>query len=1090
MQNKGAIRVIAIVFGLIFLYQLSFTAVTKIVERKANKAAVAQVYPKNANGEAIPVSESIQAAIDETMQKRNMDAEQAKNFLKDKLENSYLDSVSTAPVYNLGFKKFTYRDAKEREINLGLDLKGGMNVTLEVSVKDIVKALSGDSQDPIFLEAMELATKRQEESKGDFVTLFGQAFEEAAQKQGNPNASLASIFLYEFKDSNIDINSSNADVLKVLKSESDAAIDRSYQILGTRIDRFGVAQPNIQKMENSGRILVELPGIKDPERVRKLLQGTAQLEFWETYNFSEVQQYFAEADAKLAEVRNAKSAIAETEVTEEPAAEEGTEVIAEEGAEVAEAVEPADSTATGDLLDELTENQTEEEVVEENQTDEEIAKAHPLLTKLQMFNSNSARVGIAMVKDTADVNQMLAEARAMNIFPRQLKLAWTKDAQTYSGENGEGGEFLDLVALKMSRDNKCALGGEVITDARQDYGQNNQVEVTIQMNPEGAKTWKRLTGENIGRQIAIVLDDLVYSYPVVNGEIPNGRSSISGGGMTIEEAQDLANILKAGKLPAPARILEEQVVGPSLGKEAVQKGMWSMVFAFVLVLVYMVFFYKKAGLVADIALLVNVFFLFGVLACLGSVLTLPGIAGIVLTLGMAVDSNVIIFERIKEEIKAGKGIKLAIADGYKNAYSAIIDGNVTTLITGIILIILGTGPVHSFAVTLCIGILTSLATSIFVTRLIFERMLAKEKEISFSTNLTRNFLQDKHYRFIDIRKTSFIICIVFLLISLGSLGLRGLNLGIDFKGGRNYVVQFDNPSIKVDQVREALAESKVTIDANAIHSALNMAADKEVDAWSTPEVKTYGTNGQVKITTKFLINNDNTAVDSVIQVILYNNLKDLYQNDLTMTQFSSEDESVGILSTQKVGATIASDVTRKSIWAIVVALALMFVYIAIRFKKWQYGVASIMALTQDTIIVLGMYSLFYNVLPFTMEVDQSFIAAVLTVIGYSINATVVIFDRVRENVNLHPKNSWKENMTNAVNSTLTRSFNTSGSTLVVLLAIFIFGGDTIRGFIFAMLVGVLAGTFSSVFLSTPFAYVLMKGSKKDKQIAEEEGSKK
>lgn len=1059
MQNKGAIRVIAIIFALIFLYQLSFTLVTKRVEKKAEKYAEAEAT-KLSNGDGSQI-----------------------NLLKDQKETYYLDSVSNVNVYNLGFKKYTYRDAKEREINLGLDLKGGMNVTLEVSVKDIVKALSGDSQDPVFLQAMEEATRKQEESKGDFVTLFGEAFEKA-----DPNASLASIFLYEFKDKGIDINSSNSDVLKVLKEESDAAIDRSYQILGTRIDRFGVAQPNIQKMENSGRILVELPGIKDPERVRKLLQGTAQLEFWETYNFSEVQQYFAEADAKLAEVRNAKEGVDTPEVTEEPA--DSTATVAEEGTEVAETVEPADSTATGDLLNELTENKTEEEQVVEDQTAEEIAKNHPLLAKLQMFNSNSARVGIAMVKDTAAINQMLAEARAMNIFPRQLKLAWTKDAQTYNGENGEGGAFLDLVALKMSRDNKCALGGEVITDARQDYGQNNQVEVTIQMNQEGAKTWKRLTSENIGKQIAIVLDDLVYSYPVVNGEIPNGRSSISGGGMTIEEAQDLANILKAGKLPAPARILEEQVVGPSLGKEAVQKGMWSMVFAFILVLVYMVFFYKKAGLVADIALLVNVFFLFGVLACLGSVLTLPGIAGIVLTLGMAVDSNVIIFERIKEEIKAGKGIKLAIADGYKNAYSAIIDGNVTTLITGIILIILGTGPVHSFAVTLCIGILTSLATSIFISRLIFERMLDKERNISFSTKLTENFLQDKHYRFIDIRKTSFIICAIFLVVSLASLGIRGLNLGIDFKGGRNYVVQFDDPSIKVEDVREALAESKVNINANAIHSALAMREDQEVEAWSTPEVKTYGTNGQVKVTTKFLINNDNTAVDSVIQVILYNNLKDLYQNNLSMSQFSSEDETVGILSTQKVGATIASDVTRKSIWAIIVALALMFVYIAIRFKKWQYGVASIMALTQDTIIVLGMYSLFYNILPFTMEVDQSFIAAMLTVIGYSINATVVIFDRVRENVNLHPKSSWKENMTNAVNSTLTRSFNTSGSTLVVLLAIFIFGGDTIRGFIFALLVGVLAGTFSSVFLSTPFAYVLMKGNKKDKQIAEESESKK
>ena len=678
------------------------------------------------------------------------------------------------------------------------------------------------------------------------------------------------------------------------------------------------------------------------------------------------------------------------------------------------------------------------------------------------------------MKDTAAINKMLAETR--NLFPRNLKLAWTvKPEVSLSGDK----EVLELVALKMSRDNKCSLGGEVITDARQDYNQGNQVEVTMQMNAEGAKAWKRLTGENIGKQIAIVLDDYVYSYPTVQNEIPSGRSSITGN-FTIEEAQDLANILKAGKLPAPARILEEQVVGPSLGKEAVHKGMWSMVFAFILVLVYMVFFYNKSGFVADIALLVNVFFLFGVLACLGSVLTLPGIAGIVLTLGMAVDSNVIIFERIKEEVKAGKGLKLAIADGYKNAYSAIIDGNVTTLITGIILIVLGTGPVHSFAVTLCIGILTSLATSIFISRLIFERMLDKEREITFSTNFTRDFLQDKHYQFIDMRKTSFIICICFLVVSLGSLGIRGLNLGIDFKGGRNYVVQFDNPSIKVEQVREALSD--VNIDKNAIHKALEMREGQDVEDWSTPEVKTYGTNGQVKITTKFLIKNDSPEVDSVIQVILYDGLKGLYNTNLTMTQFSSEDETVGILSTQKVGATIASDVTRKSIIAIIVALALMFCYIAIRFKKWQYGVASIMALTQDTIIVLGMYSLFYNVLPFTMEVDQSFIAAVLTVIGYSINATVVIFDRIRENVNLHPKTSLKENMVNAVNNTLTRSFNTSGSTLVVLLAIFIFGGDTIRGFIFALLVGVLAGTFSSVFLSSPFAYVLMKGNKKDQEI--------
>ena len=1061
MQNKGAIRTLAIIFALIFLYQLSFTLVTKRVEKKAAKYAEAEAT-KLANGD-----------------------ESQMNLIKSERETYYLDSVSNVNVYNLLVKKYTYRDAKEREINLGLDLKGGMNVTLEVSVKDIVNALAGaNSTNPTFQQAMQMATERQEKSEGDFVSLFGEAIQEI-----DPNFSLASIFLYEFKDKGITVNSTNSEVLKVLKSESEDAINRSYQILRTRIDRFGVAQPNIQKMEGSGRILVELPGIKDPKRVRKLLQGTAQLEFWETYNFSELQQYFADANAKLAETKKAQKAL---ENGETPAPAEQEQVETETAEVVADSTAVADSTEVS--LAEQLESNTQEENLSEEEALNQFQENNPLFALLQpSFYQNemgqvvageTARVGIAQVKDTANINKMLAETKSL--FPRNLKFAWTVKPEITQGE----AEFLELVALKASRDNKCALGGEVITDARQDFGQNNQVEVTIQMNSEGAKAWQRLTGENIGKQVAIVLDDYVYSFPVVNQEIAGGRSQISGGGMTIEEAQDLANILKAGKLPAPARILEEQVVGPSLGKEAVQKGMWSMVIAFLLVLVYMVFFYNKSGFVADIALLVNVFFLFGVLACLGSVLTLPGIAGIVLTLGMAVDSNVIIFERIKEEVKAGKGIKLAIEDGYKNAYSAIIDGNVTTLITGIILIILGTGPVHSFAVTLCIGILTSLATSIFISRLIFERMLSKEREITFSTNMTRNFLQDKHYDFIGMRKTSFIICICFLIVSLGSLAFRGMNLGIDFKGGRNYVVQFDDPNMKVETVREALAESVVNIDKNAIHSALEMRDNQEVADWSTPEVKTYGTNGQVKITTKFLIDNDSPAVDSVIQVILYDNLKGLYANGLSMDQFSSEDETVGILSTQKVGATIASDVTRKSIIAIIVALALMFVYIAIRFKKWQYGVASIMALAQDTIIVLGMYSLFYNVLPFTMEVDQSFIAAVLTVIGYSINATVVIFDRIRENVGLHPKSAWKTNMNSAVNSTLTRSFNTSGSTLVVLLAIFIFGGDTIRGFIFALLVGVLAGTFSSVFLSSPFAYVLMKGSKKDKEIEEAADSKK
>ena len=1064
MQNKGLIKALAIVFALIFLYQLSFTLVTRLVENKAKKYAESEATTEKATALAQGDDSKVNYLLDS---------------IREASENNYLDSVGNETVYNLLVAKYTYREAKEREINLGLDLKGGMNVTLEVAVQDIVRALSHDSQDTTFLKAMAVATQRHTKSEGDFVTLFGEAFKEA-----DPNAHLAYIFLNEFKNDNITVNSTNDEVLKVLREKSDDAIDRSYKILRTRIDRFGVAQPNIQKIGNTGRILVELPGIKDAKRVRKLLQGTAQLEFWETYNFNELYDKFAEADRLIAQKNTTGN---------ETAAEEPKEVADTLNAVVENAAEEAEETVnevaenvqeTADSLNPLENNATEElSELEINSDSTEANSVKSLFTYLtpsfyQDNNHNivagqTARVGRALVKDTAEISRMLKETS--DLFPRNMKLVWTAKPDV----DADGKEYLDLIALKKSHDNKCALDGDVIVDARQDYGQNSGVEVEIQMNRDGAKKWKQLTGNNIGRQIAIVLDDYVYSYPVVNDEIPNGRSSISGGSMTIEEAQDLANILKAGKLPASARILEEQVVGPSLGKESVQKGMWSMIFAFILVLIYMVFFYKKAGTVADIALLVNVFFLFGMLACLGSVLTLPGIAGIVLTLGMAVDSNVIIFERIKEELANGKGLRNAIDEGYKNAYSAIIDGNATTLITGIILTVLGTGPVHSFAVTLCVGILTSLATSIFISRLIFTHMLDKNREISFTTKFTENFLKNTHFDFINFRKTAYIIAGLFLVVSIASLAIRGMKLGIDFKGGRNYVVQFDS-NIKIDQVRQAL--SNVNIDENSIKAKLGV--NELEDEWTTPEVKTYGTNGQVKITTKYLNENNSENVDPILQEILYNGVKDLYKTPITIEQFSSENETTGILSTQKVGATIASDVTRNSIIAIIVSLILMFAYIAIRFKKWQYGVASLLALTHDTILVLGMYSLFYNILPFTMEVDQAFIAAVLTVIGYSINATVVIFDRVRENVNLHPKATWKENMVNAVNSTLTRSFNTSGSTLVVLLAIFIFGGETIRGFVFALLVGIFAGTFSSLFIASPVAYMLFKGKKADEKLLE------
>ena len=1026
MQNKGVIKLLALLLALFSVYQLSFTFMTRHVENKAKAYAES---PKT-------------VALAEDMANGDQNAyEYYLDSIKTAKETYYLDSVGTIQVYMWQ----DYRKCKEQELNLGLDLKGGMNVMMEVSVPDIIIALAGNSSDETFREAMRIANEQHLSSQKDFVDLFGEAYEKL-----DPNARLASIFLYEFKDKGITVNSTNAEVLKVIKDETSSAIDRSYQILRTRIDRFGVAQPNIQKLEGSGRILVELPGIKDPKRVRKLLQGTAQLEFWETYKFNEIYQYFDEANARFAEIEKA----GKPEKAEEEVEESDVALLNQMSAE--------------DSLKKAQEK-AREAFMENNPLYVVLSPSYYQNGAGQMAPAETARVGMAMVKDTANVNRMLKQVAS--VFPRNLKFAWcVKPNKSATGNV----EFIDLVALKANRDNKCSLGGEVITEARQDYDQNGRVEVSINMNTEGAKAWKRLTGDNIGRQVAIVLDNYVYSYPVVNDEIPNGRSQISGGEMTVEEAQDLANILKAGKLPAPARILEENVVGPSLGQEAITSGFWSFIIAFCLVLIYMIFFYSKAGVAADIALLVNILFFFGVIASFGTVLTLPGIAGIVLTLGMAVDSNVIIFERIKEEIAAGKGIRLAVADGFKAAYSAILDGQITTFLTGFILFEFGTGPVQGFATTLMIGICTSLFTSIFITRLILERWLDKDREIAFSTNLTRNFLKNTKFDFIKFRTTAFIIAGIMIVISFGSLATRGLNLGIDFQGGRNYVVRFDK-EVSVVQVREALA---------------NVPEFKD----DMPEVKTYGPSRQVKITTKYEINSNDPDIDAKIQGLLYSGLKDFYSKGMSYDQFTSDsdksDMMLGIMSSQKVGATIADDVTRKAIWAVVISLVVIFVYIAIRFKRWQYGASSIIALAHDTIIVIGMYSLFYNILPFSMEVDQSFIAAVLTIIGYSINNTVVIFDRVRENVNLYPKRSWYERINDGVNSTLLRSVNTSGSTLVVLLAIFIFGGETIRGFVFALLVGIFAGTFSSLFVASPMAYILFRGKKVDAKLLETADKKK
>jgi SecD/SecF fusion protein len=1039
MQNKGAIKFFAIAFALVCLYQLSFTYVAARVQKKAKAYAHSE--------KAVELAKKL-AKGNQAKEVYYLDS------IAKAREKYYLDSVNNEVVYNLGIGKYTYKEVKERELNLGLDLKGGMNVVLEVKVQDIVDALAGHSKDPVFRKAMKMATEMQKHSNKDFVTLFGEAFQKI-----DPNARLASIFLYEFKDKGITTTSTNDEVLKVLKQETDGAVDRTFQILRTRIDRFGVAQPNIQKLATSGRILVELPGIKDPERVRKLLQGTAKLEFWETYNFSDIYNYFNEANAKLR---------AEENLTSDSLKAAG-KTKASAAAKTSEKKGATADTATNNLLNKIAKDTSK--LQNENASFQAYAKKNPLYAYLhpsffqgkdgRYYPGQTARVGVAAIKDTARVNRMLKKVK--NLFPRDLKLAWAVKPDPRTPD------YLALIALKASsRDGSAALGGDVISDARQDFDQNGRVTVDLQMNSQGAKIWKRITGENIGKQVAIVLDGYVYSYPVVNDQIPNGRSSISGGGMTVEEAKDLANILKAGKLPAPAKIVEEAVVGPSLGREAVKAGMNSFILAFIVVLVYMIVYYNKAGWVASLALIVNVFFLLGVLASLGAVLTLPGIAGIVLTLGMAVDANVIIYERIKEEMRAGKGLRLALTDGYKNAYSAIIDGNVTTLLTGIVLYVFGTGPIQGFATTLIIGLLSSLFTAIFISRIIFEGMLKRNKKITFAYKWTANTLSNTHFDFIGMRKKAYILSGTIILIGLISLFTKGLNFGVDFTGGRTYVVRFDQ-----------------NVNTEAIRKALTVAFDKQA-----PIVKTFGPDNQIKIVTKYLIDDNRDDVDSVIQTKLYAGLKKFYRKPISYKAFTSDTEGsnklLGILSSQKFGPTIAYDIREKAYFAIFFALIIIFIYIAIRFNKWQYGVGGVVALFHDTLITIGVFSLLSGIMPFSMQVDQSFVAAILTIIGYSINDTVIIFDRIRENIHLFPRHTLKRNMNEGLNQTLARTMNTSGTTLAVLLVIFLFGGEVIRGFVFALLVGITVGTYSSVFTASPIAYDLLHGAREDKKIEEKE----
>ena len=1037
MQNKGLIRFFAIALALVCLYQLSFTFVSRKVERDARNYAQNERFVNMAHEKA---------GGDEIFF----------GFLRDSIvraqERFYLDSMMNVTVFNLGVGKFTYRQVKERELNLGLDLRGGMNVTLEVSVSEIVKALSGYSTDPTFQLAMERALEAQRTSREDFITLFGRAFQET-----DPNASLAAIFATVEMRDRINFNSTNEEVLRVLRREVDAAVDRSFQILRTRIDRFGVAQPNIQKLQTSGRILVELPGIKEPERVRRLLQGTARLEFWETYNFSEVYQYFIEANERLRGTQPADASVDETteEVVEETPAE--SDILSEVDDMLAAA--GLDTLDVPDLADLLA----GEQGLPGSETFEDFARENPLFAYLtpafmqdemgQMFPGQGPVVGYAAVQDTARVNNLLRQANNRGIFPRNMRLLW--NVKPVRGE----GNIHELIAIKeTTREGIAPLTGDVIVDARQDYDQLGRVEIAMAMNSDGARIWRRLTADNVDRAIAIVLDDYVYSFPVVQGEIPGGRSQITGQ-FTIAEAQDLANILRAGSLPAPARIVEEAIVGPSLGREAIQSGFTSFVMAFIIVLIYMAIYYSRAGIVADLALVANIFFIFGVLASLGAVLTLPGIAGIVLTLGMAVDANVIIYERILEELRAGKGQRLAISDGYKNAYSAIIDGNVTTLLTGIVLYIFGSGPVQGFATTLIIGIISSLFTAILLSRLIFSYWMDKNVNIKFDTKISKDMLTKVNFDFLGVRKKFYIISAVVVIIGLGSLALRGFSFGVDFSGGRSYVVRFDQ-DVNTVEMRAALID----------------------ELGEAPEVKTFGPNSQVKITTRYLIDDDSAEADSLAERRIFEGIAGFYNNLITFDEFTSDDEAkvIGRLSSQKVGPTVARDIKVNAVIAVIIALIIIFAYIALRFKKWQFGVGGLTALFHDSLIVISLYSLLHNIVPWTMEVDQAFIAAILTIIGYSINDSVVIFDRIRENMTLFPKRDMKTNINLALNATLSRTFNTSGTTIAVLLIIFLFGGEVIRGFAFALMIGVAVGTYSTLFNATPIAYDLLM-RKKDKK---------
>jgi len=982
MQNKGFVKIFAILLTIVCAYYLSFSFVNTRVEKKAERMAQGN---------------------------------------KDRLAY-LLDSMETEKVY-MGL---TYAECREKVINLGLDLKGGMNVTLEISVPDIIRALSNNSKDVTFNRALNNAAIREKSSQKDYIDLFVEEYHKL-----DPGARLAAVFsTFEMKG-RIDPTTSNEGVIAVLKTDVQGAIQNSFNVLRTRIDRFGVVQPNIQQLGTSGRILIELPGIKEPDRVRKLLQGSANLEFWETYDIGEIYE----------SIISANNLIRDLNKTVKPAKDSTFKA----------AVAVKDTTKSlikgNDLLAKLGKTDT----TAKEKTAEEWKAEYPLFAVLQINQSDKGvgsgpLVGYALGRDTATVNKYLNNPKVRELLPRDLKFVWSVNSVDKKSS------LYQLIALKVTnREGKPALGGDVITDASDDFTQTTgSAKVNMTMNAEGSKAWARLTKDNIGKCIAIVLDGYAYSFPRVQGEITGGSSEITGL-ESAAEAKDLANVLKSGKMPAPAHIVQEDVVGPSLGKEAINSGFISFLVAFVLILLYMQINYGLIpGLIVDASLLINAFFMMGILASFQAVLTLPGIAGMVLTLGMAVDANVLIYERIKEELHAGKTIKKAVSDGYKNALSAIMDGNITTLLTGVILFYFGSGPIRGFATTLIIGLITSVFCGVFVTHLIYEALLAKDKlkNEDFTTNLTKNLLRAPKVDFIGNRKWGYIISGVVLGTCVLSLVFHGTRQGVDFSGGRNYIIRFDQP-VKTGDIGNSL--QAVFKDASV-------------------SVITIGNDKQVRITTNYKIADESQTIDNEIESMLFQGLKPYLKTDVTRSEFVGQH----IVNSQKVGPTVADDVKTSAYWAVFLAIIVMGIYILIRFKNWAFSLGTVAALFHDVLLIIGCYSLFYSFVPFSLELDQNFIAAILTIIGYSVNDTVVIFDRVRENLALYPKRNKKRVLNEALNQTLLRTYSTSLTVFMTLLILFLFGGDTIRGFAFAMLVGTITGVYSTLYIATPIAYEVQK----------------